>query len=162
MTMEKVTYLTWNDIEKSSNVLFEQIQRQGIAFDAIVAIQRGGCIPGVCLSHIMGISEFYSIGMRTTSTENIRSTRLAEPIISVDHSLKNIKDKRILIVDDVVNTGNTMNTAKEWLWKFHPSSLSTAALVWDGSCSNKHCPVDFHSLYTPDWVVFPWENMKSK
>lgn len=158
--MGKITYLTWLDIEKSCIVLSEQIQRQSITFDTIVAIQRGGCISGVCLSHIMGIPEFYTIGVRTTSSESIRSARLDTPIISADYSLKKIKNKRILIVDDVVNTGNTINTVKQWLWKFQPHSLKSATLVWDGSNGNTSCPVDFHAVYTPDWVVFPWEKIK--
>lgn len=160
--MGNVTYLTWIDTERSCHVLFEQIQRQNIAFDVIIAIQRGGCIPGVCLSHIMKISDFYSIGVRTTSTEDIRSVRLSKPIITADDSLKYIKGKRILIVDDVVNTGNTINVAKSCLCKFQPASLKTAALVWDRSHCDSFCPVDFHALYTPDWVVFPWENKKIK
>lgn len=156
--MEKVTYLTWSDIKRRCVDLSEQIRDQSITFDAIIAIQRGGCVPGVYLSHIMEIPDFFTIGVRTTATENIRSSRLVDPIISSNYSFKNIKGKRILIVDDVVNTGKTINIAKSCLRKFQPASLKTAALVWDGSYSNRFCPVDFHTLYTPDWVVFPWEN----
>ncbi len=159
--MEKVTYLAWSDIEKNCMALLKQIQRQAIEFDAVVAIQRGGCIPGVCLSHIMGISDFYTIGIRTTSSENVRSARLEKPVLSADSSLKCIKNKRVLIIDDVVNTGNTITVAKKWLWNFQPASLKSAALVWDGSYNNVDCPVDFHALYTLDWVVFPWENISS-
>lgn len=61
-------------------------------------------------------------------------------------------------MDDVVNTGNTINIVKKWLLNFQPASLKSAALVWDGSYNEIYCPVDFHALYTPDWVVFPWEN----
>lgn len=155
--MDKTTYLSWPDIEKSCYILSEQIQQKNLVVDTIVAVQRGGCIPGVLLSHIMGITDFYTIGVRTTVTDQIHSVRFEEPIISVDYSLNNIKGKKILIVDDVVNTGNTINETKKQLWEFQPISIKTLALVWDGSNNNQTCPADFYALYTPDWVVFPWE-----
>lgn len=158
--MGKITYLTWPDIQQYCYDLSEQIRKQDFVVDAIVAIQRGGCIPGVLLSHILEITEFYTIGVRTTLTEQIRSARLKKPVVSISDSLRNIKDKKILVVDDVVNTGKTMNTAKEWLESYQPSFIQTLALVWDRSCGSQACPVDFYALHTPDWVVFPWEDIR--
>lgn len=159
--MGKITYLTWPDIQQYCDDLSEQIRKQDFVVDAIVAIQRGGCIPGVLLSHILGITEVYTIGVRTTLTEQIRSARLKEPVVSISDSLKNIKDKKILVVDDVVNTGKTMNTAKEWLESYQPSFIQTLALVWDRSCISQSCPAGFYALHTPDWVVFPWEDIRT-
>lgn len=51
-----------------------------------------------------------------------------------------------------------MQILKETLEKFAPFTYKTSALVWDGSYADL-CPVDYYALYTPDWVVFPWENI---
>lgn len=108
--IDKTAYLSWSDVEYACELLSRKILQStpNTTYDAIVSIQRGGCIPGVLLSHILNISEFYSIGIRTTLSENIKSLRLDSPIITKDDSLQNIYNKRILVVDDVVNTGRTM------------------------------------------------------
>lgn len=156
--IDKTAYLSWSDVEYACELLSRKILQStpNTTYDAIVTIQRGGCIPGVLLSHILNISEFYSIGIRTTLSENIKSLRLDSPIITKEDSLQNIYNKRILVVDDVVNTGRTMQVLKETLEKFAPLVYKTSALVWDGSYADL-CPVDYYALYTPDWVVFPWE-----
>lgn len=155
--MGDTTYLSWIDIENACLWLSQLILRRTDApFDVIVAIQRGGCIPGVYLSHLMHISEFYSIGIRTTSSEDIKAPRLTVPMISGDSSLKNICNKRVLIVDDVTNTGETMRILKKVIERCNPLAYKTCTLVWDGSYKGS-CPVDYYAIYTPDWVVFPWE-----
>ncbi|MBV4249769.1 phosphoribosyltransferase family protein [Parabacteroides distasonis] len=55
--------------------------------------------------------------------------RLDSPIITKDDSLRNTYNKRILVVDDVVNTGRTMQVLKETLEKFAPLVYKTSALV---------------------------------
>ena len=49
-----------------------------------------------------------------------------------------------------------MQVLKETLEKFAPLVYKTSALVQDGSNADS-CPIDYYVLYTPDWVVFPWE-----
>ena len=61
-----------------------------------------------------------------------------------------IKDKRVLVVDDILDTGNTMNALVDALAEFHPASLKTCVLL------NKESrrTVDYHA----DFVGFEIEN----
>ena len=155
--MKKITYLSWKDIEESCKVLTKKLLYSSCKFDAIISIQRGGCIPGVLLSHLLYISEFYSIGIRTTSSEKINASRLEQTILLKTSDLVNIRDKNVLIIDDVINTGNTLQIALNEVLKFKPSICKTAVLVWDGDNSYIY-KVDYYARRTPGWVVFPWEH----
>lgn len=158
--MKEITYLTWDDITDSCKILSNKIIESQYKFDAIVGIQRGGCIPAVIMSHLLSVSVYYSLGIRTTSSEKIKSIRLNTPtIINID-VLKEIHGKNILIIDDVTNTGKTLQIAQTEVMKFNPLSCKTAVLFWDGDYDEadfQTCKADYYSRYTPGWVVFPWE-----
>jgi hypoxanthine phosphoribosyltransferase len=158
--MKEITYLTWIDVEDACNFLSNQLLQTIYKFDVLVSIQRGGCIPGVILSHLLRIPEYYSIGIRTTCSEEIKAIRLDIPIISNIDVLKGIQGKNVLIIDDVTNTGNTLRIAKDEVLKFEPLTCKTAVLIWDGDFDGDDrslCKADYFSRYTPGWVVFPWE-----
>lgn len=155
--MKEITYLSWIDIEDACKNINNQILQAGIKIDVLVSIQRGGCIPGVILSHLLCVPEYYSIGIRTTTSEAIRSPRLKQPIVVKSSELKGIQDKHVLLIDDVTNTGKTLQIAKEEILEYHPASCNSAVLIWDGN-NSLHCEASFYAKRTPNWVVFPWEN----
>lgn len=154
----KTTTLNWQDIERCCVEICKKIKGSNIRIDAIVSVQRGGGIPSVIMSHLLEISDFYTIGIRTTSSENIRAKRFDMPIMHVPDALKNIENMSVLIIDDVTNTGNTLSYAKREIEKYHPKNCITAALIWDGDNSSA-CMADFYADYSPCWVVFPWEDV---
>lgn len=154
----EITTLNWQDIERCCVELCKKIEAKGAVFDVIISVQRGGCIPGVILSHMLNVPEFYTIGIRTTSSEDIRACRFEIPILNVPNTLKNIEGKNVLVIDDVTNTGNTLQYAKREIEKYHPNRCITVALIWDGDNSSE-CIADIFEEYSPGWVVFPWETI---
>ncbi len=158
--MGEVTKLFWTDIESCCIELCNKIQELSYNVEAIISVQRGGCIPGVIISHILSVDEFYTIGIRTTSSESIRAIRYEHPILLVPDTLENITGKNVLIVDDVTNTGNTLKYAKREIMKYAPNKCLTSVLIWDGDNSSK-CMADLFARYSPYWVVFPWEGKQN-
>lgn len=155
--MNNVTWLEWSDIETLCSDLAEKIKNDGFLPDVIVGIQRGGCIPAVLLSHHLGIEAFYTLGIRTTSSNDIRAVR-QEPLIVGKMVLEEVRGKKVLLVDDVTNTGKTLEVAINEIASFEPISCKTAVIIWDGD-GNAACSADYYSKFTPGWVVFPWEKV---
>lgn len=149
--------LSWTDIENDCNKIAKEFIKSGMTFDVIITIQRGGCIPGIMLSHKINCSNIYTINIRTTETEEISSKRLKKPIVYIPPIIKNIKNKKVLIIDDVTNTGLTLNLVKQEILKYQPAFCATVVLVWDGDNNNNNCSADYYARYTPKWVIFPWE-----
>lgn len=152
--MDKTLDLSWDEIENYCRNLCSKIFEERIKYDVIVGIQRGGVIPGVILSHMLSVPDFYSIGIRTTEKENCR-TRVPNAIVK-SGMLTNFSNKNVLIVDDVTNTGLTLGIAKKEVERHNPRLIKTAAVIWDGK-NSPDCPADIFADYTPGWVTFPWE-----
>jgi hypoxanthine phosphoribosyltransferase len=154
-----VTKLSWIDFERHSVAVSNKLLKAQVCVDAIVAIQRGGCVPGVLLAHLLGVSSFFTLGVRTTAGEGIRATRMT-PVVTGSDALYSLKDRAVLIVDDVCNTGTTLRLAKSCVESFEPSRIVTAVTIWDGEGGHP-CAADFYGHSTPGWVIFPWEQYDS-
>ena len=150
-----VTKLSWDEFDAHCVALADKLRAEAPTFDAIVALQRGGCITGVVISHLLRIPAFHTLGICTTFSEEVRATRLA-PIIHGETILEAVRGKSILLLDDVCNTGSTLRSAKACVENFAPTRVTTGVTIWDGDDSEP-CHADHFGFYTPGWVVFPWE-----
>jgi hypoxanthine phosphoribosyltransferase len=81
----KKKYLEWRDIDDAIERLAINIKKSSIEISAIKGLQRGGLIPAVMLSHLLGIP--------MTEREIVSSS--------------------VLIVDDICDTGNTLLPYKQ-------------------------------------------------
>jgi len=111
---------------------------------------RGGWIPARIVLDILDVETLAALEIKFYKGIGEVKERpiLTQPLIV------NIRDKKVLIVDDVVDTGKSLSIAVETLKLYGPQQIKTAALVvkpW--SIINP----DFYALKTDAWVIFPWE-----
>jgi uncharacterized protein len=116
--------------------------------DIVLGINRGGCIPGVYLSH------------RLKRPHEVLDVRLrdhtATPNLDVLEKLAQ-KQNKILIIDDINDTGATFQYILNKFGK--PKNIKFAAVI-----NNKPSPVqmdyrgyEINKDENPQWIVFPWE-----
>ena len=122
--------------------------------DIIIAIARGGWIPARLISDLfernnpetilasMTIDFYQSIGKRRD-----------RPIVSQEVSW-NVRDKKLLVIDDLVDTGVSLNTAIEYLTFRGPKDIRVATLYYKPWSKIKP---DYFMETTDAWVVFPHE-----
>ena len=147
--MEK-RYVDWNEfgrlVERLSEVLKE------VKVDLVVGIARGGLPVSLVIADrlrvpvdFINIKSYRAIGLR------------GKPVILSTLS-EDIKDKVVLVVDDLIDEGDTMMTVVEHLKENHsPKKIYTATLFikpW-----SKFKP-DFYLEVVDKWIVFPWEKME--
>lgn len=150
-----VAVLGWSDIEDATRLVAAQLREASFSPSVIIGIERGGCIPAVWLSHLLGVRRFSSIQVQITISDGIGAERFQLPVLS--GSLPDYTADRVLIVDDVTNTGATLRAARDALVASGCLELRTAALFRDTVGAGDVFEVDFIGPSVHAWVLFPWE-----
>lgn len=147
--------LDWNDTEQLSRNIASQVKASGFKPDMILGVARGGLIPAVIIASILGTKDVISISIRSYTKDRKRKSK-PEYLHSLPEKL--IKGQQILIVDDIVDSGNTFKSLEKQLT---PDSLAmfSAMLVKDTADFDVH--FKGHVITKPDiWTEFPWEANK--
>ncbi len=122
--------------------------------DIIVGVSRGGWTPARVLSDLLENpkianikAEFY-LGVAETKKE---------PIITQGVSV-DVKNKKVLVVDDVSDTGKSLCLVKAHLDKQGARALKIATLYYKPWSITKP---DYYEKTTRDWIIFPWERKEA-
>jgi uncharacterized protein len=157
---EAVRTYSWNEMEHLCHALADKITASSFEPEVIIGIIRGGCFPALLLSHRFQIRELYTINVSTTVDDSVRAIRNV-PIVHSISGLPSLSSRRVLLVDDVTNTGSTLRTAKHVIENLNPALLKIACPVWDtvaGSAqAQSMCIADFVVDEIHAWAKFPWE-----
>ena len=128
----------------------QQIQNSSFKPDIIIAISRGGLVPARLLSDSLNVPILYTIRISFYSSVGVRREKpeVTQPL-GVD-----IKGKRVLIVDDIADSGKSLVLAKEYVDSLGAVETKTATIHYKQSSVSKP---DFFSETTNAWVIYPWE-----
>ena len=124
--------------------LYQNIKNSGKTYDIIIGVQRGGLIPAVHLSNLLNVP------MQTLQWSHNKVKEGSNP-----HLISN-KDKNVLLVDDIIDVGNTIHEIHKHYWK-----MDTAVLIYNVENSFNLVP-DFAAWVInrselPDWIDYWWE-----
>jgi uncharacterized protein len=149
-------YVSWSDYHKTIERLAARIHASGWRFDQIVCIARGGLRVGDTLSRIfdipLAIISTQSYGGEA-GTERGELT-VAEHMTMTTDSL----GRRVLLVDDLVDSGVTLERVQHLLRERYPSIEEVrSAVLWRKGCS-RFAP-DFEAEYLAEspWIHQPFE-----
>ena len=165
--MNKI-YYTWQDVEHHTQEILRQIHADAWRPDYVVGLTRGGLVPANLISQYLGCRmETLKVSLRD-DTECESNLWMAEDAFG--HEME--QPKNILIVDDINDTGATLNYIREdWPSGCFPdnprwtevwgSNVRVAVLV-DNESSKSEIPVsysavDLNKAEQDSWIVFPWE-----
>lgn len=143
--------LTWKEIEEQSIKIAKKIKKD-YRPDAIIGISSGGLIPTVIISKMLKIKK---IGVFTISSYDNKKQKklqiLSKPKID-------LKDKKVLLIDDICDTGNTLDyVKKELLTKYKCKEIRVAVLVVNQEHTKKENYPKYYYKKIKDWIHFPWE-----
>ena len=165
--MNKI-YYTWSDVEHHTQEILRQIHADAWRPDYVVGLTRGGLVPANLISQYLGCRmETLKVSLRD-DTECESNLWMAEDAFG--HEME--QPKNILIVDDINDTGATLNYIREdWPSGCFPdnprwtevwgSNVRVAVLVDNESSKNEipvsYSAVDINKAEQDSWIVFPWE-----
>ena len=117
-------------------------------FDQIIAISRGGLIVGRILADLLNLP----ISLFTIRAYK-EIGKIKKPTITEKLAAK-IENKKILLVDEIIDTGKTLTLALSYLQSFKPKKIKTAVLFYKEKAETAP---DFFLFKTTSWVIFPYE-----
>ena len=142
--------MSWQDLGDGTRDLAELVYRDGYRPDIVLAIARGGLLVGGAVGYALGVKNTFSMNVEfyTGVDERLPVPMLLPPV----PELIDLHDARMLIADDVADTGQTLALVKGFcagqvgevrvavLYE-KPRSMVTCEYVW---------------RRTSLWIDFPW------
>jgi hypoxanthine phosphoribosyltransferase len=104
--------MSWEDLGDGARELAEQIHRDGYRPDIVLAVARGGLLVGGALGFALGVKNTFSMNVEfyTGVDERLEMPMLLPPV----PDLVDFHEQRVLIADDVADTGATLALVKDF------------------------------------------------
>lgn len=153
MQIAQYEVANWNGVYNILLELARIIKQNQIFPEIIVGVSRGGWLPARVLSDLLDVPQLTSIGIEFYSEINQPNQK---PIITQPVPLSLYK-KRILLVDDITDSGKSLQLAKTELEKTADKVFTLTLYHKPWSCLTP----DFYYIETSKWIIFPWEYHES-
>ncbi len=145
--------VTWEEIVEWSMGLARVIKESSFRPDVVVAVSRGGYVPARLMCDFLLVDNLVSL----QSQHWTEAAKVAEKaIIKFPYKL-DLSGQRVLLVDDIVDTGDTLMLARDFiLSEWRPAELKIAALQWISPVAK--IKPDFYYIEVKEWIWFqyPW------
>lgn len=153
MSKAVLTHPSWSQIEKGAYVLSMQLAQKFViphpcGPTIIVGLARGGLVPAIIMSHILGMQMF---SVSYSSKRGKGEYKLYDNILPVFPESWNL-----VFVDDLTDTGYTMKEISD-TYEDRGHVVRTATLFHKEGAA---ITPDFVWQTIPSdapWIVFPWE-----
>ena len=162
--MKKI-YYTWQDVENQAQDILRQIHLDSWRPDYVVGLTRGGLVPANLISQYLECPmETLKVSLRDDNSQPESNLWMSEDAF---------EQRRILIVDDINDSGATLNWIKEdWMSNSLPDNpkwqeiwgdtVRVAVLVDNEASASElnvsYSAVDLNKAEEDSWIVFPWED----
>lgn len=132
-----VDVVSWESVLQDVKMLSQQIK---CTPDIIVGVARGGVLPAVFLSKHLGVEETFFLKVKKEGEQRVLLQEVA----------CSVRGKKILVVDDMIETGKGLELVKEHL-ESRGASVMTASLYVLSTTT---------TTVRPDWYVKEVEEVK--
>ncbi|WP_354697681.1 phosphoribosyl transferase [Paraconexibacter sp. AEG42_29] len=148
--MSEREILEWAGVGPATRELAQAIHDDGYEPDVILAIARGGLIVAASLAYALGVKNTWTINVEfyTGVDERLELPIILPPV----PELVDLEDAKILVADDVADTGATLALVKDFCGP-RVGEVRVATLY-----EKPHSTVKCEYVWrrTDEWIVFPW------
>jgi hypoxanthine phosphoribosyltransferase len=145
------TLITWEEVYSLCRKLVQQLHRANFRIDIIIAIARGGFVPGRLLSDMLGIHDLTSFKIEHYQGVYKQHEAFVKYPLNAD-----INGRNVLLLDDVCDSGDTFSVGVEHIRQCGTvNEIRTAALHL--KTVSKFIP-DFYAETVSEWRwhIYPW------
>jgi len=143
--------LTFEDVYEMTRQVASKVKESGYEPTTIVGLARGGWIPARLLCDFLGITDLISL-----KVEHWLETGRTKDEATIRYPLTaDLEGKRLLVVDDIADTGKSLMASTSYLSRFNADEMKTATMQY--LPSSKFIP-DYYAeeVKVWAWFVYPW------
>jgi hypoxanthine phosphoribosyltransferase len=142
--------MSWQDLGDGSRALAEAIHADGYQPDIVLAIARGGLLVAGAIAYALGVKNTFTMNVEfyTGIDERLQMPMLLPPV----PDLVDFAETKVLIADDVADTGATLALVQEFCQGKVAEARS--AVLYEKPRSTVRC--EYVWRRTDRWIDFPW------
>jgi hypoxanthine phosphoribosyltransferase len=142
--------VSWGEAYLLANGLARAVKASGFCPDLVVAIGRGGFVPARTVCDLLLHERLTSMKVEHYGLSAQRKEVVIRYPLAVD-----VKGQRLLIVDDVTDTGDTLKTAVGYVQGLQPAEVRTGVLQHKTTSSFQP---DYFAGVVKEWrwIIYPW------
>jgi len=150
MTKPSYEVPTWNKIHRMLHNQAERICKSSFKPQIILGISRGGLIPARVLSDLLENSNLAIVWLESLQVvDGDKRPQMLVQALSID-----VAGKKVLIVDDVADTGRSLITVKQHVLQNGAEETRIATLYFKPWSELKP---EYYEKETGRWIIFPWD-----
>ncbi|MEO6012448.1 MAG: xanthine phosphoribosyltransferase [Devosia sp.] len=148
-SQQKSFPVSWDQFHRDSRALAWRLNGEG-PFEACVAITRGGLVPAAIVARELNIRTVDCVAVKSYDHQNQGQIKVLKPI-SEDIIAAAKAGKKVLIVDDLVDTGATARAVRDMLPGAH------FATVYAKPMGRELVDTFITEVSQDTWIFFPWD-----
>ncbi|MFC1803564.1 phosphoribosyltransferase [Thermoproteota archaeon] len=147
-------YLTWDEVQTLIEKTADKIKKDGFNPDLLVAISRGGFNPARILSDQLDTRKLASLQITYYNALNEKKEK-PEILFPLNAEIKGL---RVLVVDDVSDSGNSLTAVKKYIQEKGVAEVKIATIHHKPWSNIKP---DYFAEEVDKWILYPWEPRES-
>ncbi len=147
---DKIFPVSWDQFHRDSRALAWRLSGSG-PFDAVVCITRGGLVPAAIVARELGIRMIETVCVASYDHTTQGEVRLLKGVAPSIVSLGGGQGASVLIVDDLVDTGQTARLVRAQLPRAH------FATVYAKPMGRPMVDTFITEVSQDTWIYFPWD-----
>ncbi|HEX9260935.1 MAG TPA: phosphoribosyltransferase [Candidatus Bathyarchaeia archaeon] len=150
MTKPSYEVPTWNNIQRMLHNQAERICKSSFKPQIILGISRGGLVPARVLSDLLENRNLAIVWLESLQVvDGDKRPQMLVQALSID-----VAGKKVLIVDDVADTGRSLITVKQHVLQNGAEETRIATLYFKPWSELKP---EYYEKETGRWIIFPWD-----
>jgi hypoxanthine phosphoribosyltransferase len=147
---EERELMSWEGLGEGARALAEQVAADGYRPDIVMGIARGGLLVAGAVAYALGLKNTFTVNVEfyTGVDERLEMPMILPPV----PDLVDLGEARVLIADDVADTGQTLALVKDFL--AGRVAEVRVAVLYEKPRSAVRC--EYVWRRTERWIVFPW------
>ena len=148
--MSEREVMVWDELGDGARELAETVARDGYRPDIVLAIARGGLLVAGALAYALGVKNTFLMNVEfyTGVDERLEMPMILPPV----PDLVDFSETRVLVADDVADTGATLALVKGFL--AGRVAETRCAVLYEKSRAAVRC--EYVWRRTDRWIDFPW------